>query len=161
MSTFKATYKKLIKSLVYHNVEGKKKQLRKVIYKGLVTDLYMNKLKTGIDVKLPSVDEIKVDDRDSRLFIIKDTKAIKDIYKNFVSMKKENTNNVHSEIITNVEDFLKNQSEYQILLERYNPGIKLQNEYGSNDYNKKIVEKTAAKVGYAVPEFKVKDLKQT
>ncbi|KAL6929956.1 hypothetical protein ACO0SA_001362 [Hanseniaspora valbyensis] len=157
MSSNTLSYKKLIRSLVNHNKESKKKQLRQIIYKDLVKDLYKNKTKTSTNIKLPSVDEIKVNEKDPRLYVIKDTKAIKDIYKEFISYQNNSSKQVHKEIITNVEDFLKNQAEYQILLERYNPGIKLQNEYGSNDYNKKIVERTAAKVGYKVPEVKIQD----
>lgn len=121
-------------------------------------DIYQNKAKYGNNVKIPSVDEIEVNANDPRLYIIKDTKTIKEIFKEFVSFENGSESKTHAEMMTNVQDFLKNQAEYQVLLERYNPGIKLQNEYGSNDYNKKIVEKTAAKVGYKIPEYKTKEV---
>lgn len=158
MSSYTTTYKQLIRSLVNHNKESKKKQLKKEIYKRLVKDIYQNKAKYGNNVKIPSVDEIEVNANDPRLYIIKDTKTIKEIFKEFVSFENGSESKTHAEMMTNVQDFLKNQAEYQVLLERYNPGIKLQNEYGSNDYNKKIVEKTAAKVGYKIPEYKTKEV---
>ena len=108
--------------------------------------------------KLPSIDDIKVDDKDKRLFVIEDTKMFKQLYKEFISSTNTQSIVTNDEIIQNISDFLKNQVEYQTLLERYNPGIKLEKQYGSNDYNKKIVERTAAKVGYKVPEFKPKEL---
>ncbi|KAL6930866.1 uncharacterized protein HGUI_00609 [Hanseniaspora guilliermondii] len=160
MNNYTRFYKKLIKATINHNKESKKKQLQKVIYKDLVKALYKDKSKmTSSGFKLPSIDDIKVDDKDKRLFVIEDTTMFKQIYKDFIS-SPINTKNIvtHDEIIQNIDDFLKNQVEYQTLLERYNPGIKLEKQYGSNDYNKKIVERTAAKVGYKVPDFKPKEL---
>lgn len=160
MNNYTRFYKKLIKATINHNKESKKKQLQKVIYKDLVKALYKDKSKmTSSGFKLPSIDDIKVDDKDKRLFVIEDTTMFKQIYKDFISSPINTKNTVtHDEIIQNIDDFLKNQVEYQTLLERYNPGIKLEKQYGSNDYNKKIVERTAAKVGYKVPDFKPKEL---
>lgn len=160
MNNYTRYYKKLIKATINHNKESKKKQLKQVIYKDLVKSLYKDKSKmTSAGFKLPSMDEIKVDEKDRRLFVIEDTTMFKKLYKDFISAPVNSNNTVSSdEIIQNISDFLKNQVEYQTLLERYNPGIKLEKQFGSNDYNKKIVERTAAKVGYKVPEFKPKEL---
>lgn len=159
MNNYTRFYKKLIKATINHNKENKKKQLQKVIYKDLVRALYKDKSKMSTaGFKLPSIDDIKVDDKDKRLFVIEDTKMFKQLYKEFISSTNTQSIVTNDEIIQNISDFLKNQVEYQTLLERYNPGIKLEKQYGSNDYNKKIVERTAAKVGYKVPEFKPKEL---
>jgi ATP synthase assembly factor FMC1, mitochondrial len=159
MNNYTRFYKKLIKAAINHNKENKKKQLQKVIYKDLVKALYKDKSKMSTaGFKLPSIDDIKVDDKDKRLFVIEDTKMFKQLYKEFISSTNTQSIVTNDEIIQNISDFLKNQVEYQTLLERYNPGIKLEKQYGSNDYNKKIVERTAAKVGYKVPEFKPKEL---
>lgn len=159
MNNYTRFYKKLIKATINHNKENKKKQLQKVIYKDLVKALYKDKSKMSTaGFKLPSIDDIKVDDKDKRLFVIEDTKMFKQLYKEFISSLNTQSIVTNDEIIQNISDFLKNQVEYQTLLERYNPGIKLEKQYGSNDYNKKIVERTAAKVGYKVPEFKPKEL---
>ncbi|CAI8492216.1 unnamed protein product [Hanseniaspora opuntiae] len=159
MNNYTRFYKKLIKATINHNKENKKKQLQKVIYKDLVKALYKDKSKMSTaGFKLPSIDDIKVDDKDKRLFVIEDTKMFKQLYKEFISSTNTQSLVTNDEIIQNISDFLKNQVEYQTLLERYNPGIKLEKQYGSNDYNKKIVERTAAKVGYKVPEFKPKEL---
>lgn len=159
MNNYTRFYKKLIKSTINHNKESKKKQLQKVIYKNLVKALYKDKSKMSTaGFKLPLIDDIKVDDKDRRLFVIEDTKMFKQLYKEFISSTNTQSLVTNDEIIQNISDFLKNQVEYQTLLERYNPGIKLEKQYGSNDYNKKIVERTAAKVGYKVPEFKPKEL---
>ncbi|KAL6932139.1 hypothetical protein ACO0OL_003614 [Hanseniaspora opuntiae] len=159
MNNYTRFYKKLIKATINHNKENKKKQLQKVIYKDLVKALYKDKSKMSTaGFKLPSIDDIKVDDKDKRLFVIEDTKMFKQLYKEFISSTNTQSIVTNDEIIQNISDFLKNQVEYQTLLERYNPGIKLEKQYGSNDYNKKIVERTAAKVGYKVPEFKPKEL---
>lgn len=159
MNNYTRFYKKLIKATINHNKENKKKQLQKVIYKDLVKALYKDKSKMSTaGFKLPSIDDIKVDDKDKRLFVIEDTKMFKQLYKEFMSSTNTQSIVTNDEIIQNISDFLKNQVEYQTLLERYNPGIKLEKQYGSNDYNKKIVERTAAKVGYKVPEFKPKEL---
>lgn len=159
MNNYTRFYKKLIKATINHNKENKKKQLQKVIYKDLVKALYKDKSKMSTaGFKLPSIDDIKVDDKDKRLFVIEDTKMFKQLYKEFISSTNTQSIVTNDEIIQNISAFLKNQVEYQTLLERYNPGIKLEKQYGSNDYNKKIVERTAAKVGYKVPEFKPKEL---
>ncbi|OEJ87384.1 hypothetical protein AWRI3578_g2058 [Hanseniaspora opuntiae] len=159
MNNYTRFYKKFIKATINHNKENKKKQLQKVIYKDLVKALYKDKSKMSTaGFKLPSIDDIKVDDKDKRLFVIEDTKMFKQLYKEFISSTNTQSIVTNDEIIQNISDFLKNQVEYQTLLERYNPGIKLEKQYGSNDYNKKIVERTAAKVGYKVPEFKPKEL---
>ena len=153
-------YKSLIKSTINHNKESKKKQLRQVIYKDVVKNIYKDKSKlTSEGFKLPSIDEIKVDEKDKRLFVIQDTTMFKNLYREFMAVPANTNNNVtRDEIFQNVSDFLKNQVEYQVLLERYNPGIKLEKQYGTDDYNKKIVEKTAAKVGYKVPEVRPKQI---
>lgn len=159
MNNYTRLYKKIIKATINHNKENKKNQLQKVIYKDLVKELYKDKSKMSTaGFKLPSIDDIKVDGKDKRLFVIEDTTMFKQLYKIFMSSANTQSLVTNDEIIQNIHDFLKNQVEYQTLLERYNPGIKLEKQYGSNDYNKKIVERTAAKVGYKVPEFKPKEL---
>ncbi|CAI8492228.1 unnamed protein product [Hanseniaspora opuntiae] len=126
MNNYTRFYKKFIKATINHNKENKKKQLQKVIYKDLVKALYKDKSKMSTaGFKLPSIDDIKVDDKDKRLFVIEDTKMFKQLYKEFISSLNTQSIVTNDEIIQNISDFLKNQVEYQTLLERYNPGIKL------------------------------------
>ncbi|CDO95526.1 unnamed protein product [Kluyveromyces dobzhanskii CBS 2104] len=154
LSTYKSLLRSLVRSSKYNRIQqlqqDTKKQLALLTYNRI--QLVRQQQEKGLDLMTKTklvkqlsavakkIEVLKNEDvsKSKQLLFYDQSKHIKDIV---VSLKDDPRSLEH---LKDVGHFVVNQSEYEQLIERYNPGLKMSQE--------EKVQRTANKVGLQVPE---------